>query len=77
MIIVCGLLPCLSTTMTNNNDVSSLWAFCFHFRSSSIKIYCCKFLVNVFTKGLYLTSTNPTLSIFNGEIPMWLVLDIR
>ena len=32
-----------------------------------MKLCCCDFLLNVFTKGLFLTSAIPTLSIFNGE----------
>ena len=38
----------------------------FHHGSLSIKFCCCEFLVNVFKKGLFLTSTNPTLPIFKG-----------
>ena len=38
----------------------------FHYESPSIKCCCCQFLVNVFTKGLFLTSTTPTLPNFNG-----------
>ena len=33
---------------------------CFQCGSHSIKFCCCMFLVNVFTKGLFLTSTTPT-----------------
>ena len=38
---------------------------------------CCEFLVKFFTKGLLLTSTNPTLPILMAKFAELLVLDIR
>ena len=40
----------------------------------SIKFCCCEFFVNVFTKGLFLILTTPTLQILMAEIAVLLFL---
>ena len=42
-----------------------------------VKFCCCEFLVNVFTKGLFLTSTTPILQILMVEFALLLVLNIQ
>ena len=84
MIMMHGLLPCW------NMNVMRKWTFCVfvgHEQQTlilgilifmiSIKFCCCEFLVNIYTKGLLLTSTTPRQQILMAEIIVLLDLDIR
>ena len=63
--------------MSHERRKPFLGHFYFHYGSLSIKCCCCEFLVNVFTKGLFLTSTTPTLLNLMAEFAVSLVLNIR
>ena len=46
------------------NDISSFWTLYYHYGRPTIKFCCCKFLVSVFRKELFLTSTTQNANDF-------------